>query len=312
MKLTYVIEQLSFVLLMTFAQAHASVRLPNLIADHMVVQRNAPVSIWGWADAREQVTVSFRGQAKSVTAGPDGHWQVLLDPMQSGGAFEMSILGTNSNQIVLRDVLVGEVWVASGQSNMWWPVRLSANSKNEIAKASYPNIRLFTVKQVVVRAPMPDTDGNWTAVSPETVADFSAVAYFFGREINERARVPVGLIDASWGATPVEGWISRPSLDGDLAFQPLLWRWKKALDEYPWAMERYRKQASEWEKEAAAAKEHGKALPKKPFPPLGSGYFETYRYDPQCAEPVDSRRVIQCDDCALDIIFDSRCHLVPG
>src|SRR5712692_9464308 len=227
----------SFILLQGLFQLQAAVRLPSLIGDHMVIQRNLQVSIWGWADPGEQVTVSFRNQQKATTAGADGQWDVFLDPMQAGGPFEMRIAGKNS--VTLGDVLVGEVWIASGQSNMWWPVRLAANPQKEIAEANYPQVRLFTVKQTVSDKGLEDVDGKWTAVSPATIVDFSAVGYYFGREIHRHLKVPVGLISSSWGATPAEAWTSRSVLEADLALQPILWNWKRILLEYPYAMDRY-------------------------------------------------------------------------
>src|SRR5687768_10826838 len=124
-----------FISLVCLSESRAAIRLPNLIGDHMVIQRNARASIWGWADVGEAVTVAFQNQRKTSIAGTDGRWRVFLDPMPAGGLFEMRIAGTNS--ITLSDVMVGEVWICSGQSNMWWPVRLSADAKNEIAKANY-------------------------------------------------------------------------------------------------------------------------------------------------------------------------------
>src|ERR1700738_5118563 len=147
----------------------------------MVIQRNQQVSIWGWADPGEHVTIFFRSQHRTTAAGDDGRWRVLLDPVEAGGPFEMRISGKNS--VTLRDVLVGEIWIASGQSNMWWPVRMAGNPQKEIAQANYPDIRLFTVKQTVSEKPLEDVEGKWTVTAPATVQDFSAVGYYFAREI---------------------------------------------------------------------------------------------------------------------------------
>ena len=265
---------LCFVLLQGLSDAEAVVRLPAVIGDHMVIQCNMQDSIWGWADADEQVSVYLGRQQKATRAGADGRWRIFLDPIQPGGPFEMRIAGKNS--ITLHDVLVGEVWVASGQSNMWWPVRFSANAQNETAEANYPNIRLFTVKQAVSDEVLDNVDGEWTAVTPATVPDFSAVAYYFGREIHQHFRVPVGLMNSSWGATPAEAWTSRSALESNLALQPILWNWQKVLLAYPYGWERYQKQLADWKNALAAAKAQGKPAPHRPFPPLGSGHFHTF------------------------------------
>jgi sialate O-acetylesterase len=265
---------LSFILLQGLFDAQAVVRIPAVIGDHMVIECNMHDSIWGWADPGEQVAVSLGNQEKTTRAGADGQWRIFLDPMSAGGPFEMRIAGKNS--ITLHDVLVGEVWVASGQSNMWWPVRFAANPQNEIAQANYPKIRLFSVKQTVSDEALDNVDGKWTTVTPATIADFSAVAYYFGREIHQHFGVPVGLIDSSWGATPAEAWTSRPALEANLALQPILWNWKKALLAYPYAWERYQRQLRDWKEQSSEAKANGKTEPHRPFPPLGSGHFHTF------------------------------------
>ena len=278
---------MSLVLIASLVEAQAAIRLPSVIGDHMVLQRRMHVSVWGGADPGEEIVVSFREQRKRARAEANGNWKIMLDPMEAGGPFEMRIEG--KDKILLRDILVGEVWLASGQSNMWWPVKLATNPEKEIAEANYPQIRLFTVKEVVSdRADLARgfvigkprfglfdlqnaPDRPWTAASPDTVANFSAVAYFFGREIHRHLRVPVGLIHCSWAGSEAEPWVSRESLEADLSLQPILWNWKKVLLDYPYAVERYQNQLRDWEKQSARAKEEGRAEPSRPGPPLGPG-----------------------------------------
>ena len=186
--------------------ARADVVLPKVIASHMVLQQKMPLTIWGTADRDEEVTVSIGDNKSTTKAGADGKWSVKLKEMTAGGPHEMVVKG--KNEIKLVDVLIGEVWVASGQSNMEWSVSNSNNPKDEIAAAKYPNIRLFHVRKVPAVTPANEVvlDRDWSECSPETIANFSAVAYFFGREIHKELNVPVGLINTSWGGTAIEPW----------------------------------------------------------------------------------------------------------
>lgn len=202
----------------------AEVRLPKVIASQMVLQQEKPATIWGWAEAGEKVVVELESARAETTAGADGKWAVKLNPPQAGGPYEMHIVG--SNTIKLTDILVGEVWVCSGQSNMQWSVRQSANPDTEIAAGNHPNLRLFTVARNPSPEPLADCQGNgqgsWVACTPQTVADFSAVAYSFGRELQKELKVPIGLINTSWGGTICEAWTSKPTLETDPDFAPIL------------------------------------------------------------------------------------------
>ena len=247
----------------------AEISLPALISDHMVLQRDIDVTIWGWADPGELVEVSFRGQQVKGQADEEGAWKVVLQPMGAGGPDELTVKGKNS--IVIQDVLVGEVWVASGQSNMQWSVSRSANPEQEIAKANYPKIRLFAVPRTVADKPQEDVDAEWTATSPETIPDFSAVAYFFGRELRQQINVPIGLIHSSWGGTPAESWTSQGSLLANASLHPIVWNWKKVLLDYPYAMADYEAAASEWDR----LKAEGKEVDRRPRAPQGPGHSWT-------------------------------------
>jgi sialate O-acetylesterase len=201
--------------------ARADVKLPKVIASHMVLQQKLPIPIWGTADADEEVTVSIGDNTATTKAGADGKWSLKLKEMTAGGPHEVVVKG--KNEIKLIDVLIGEVWVASGQSNMEWPVSASDNPKEEIAAAKYPNIRLFHVKKVPSVTPADEVvlDREWSECAPTTVGNFSAVAYFFGREIHKELDVPVGLINTSWGGTAIEPWTPIVGFESVESLQPL-------------------------------------------------------------------------------------------
>lgn len=189
--------------------AAADVRLPNVIDSNMVLQRDAPLPIWGWADPGEKVTVSISGNEATTTADDNGDWSVRLAAMSVGGPHEMTVKG--NNEIVLNNILVGEVWVCSGQSNMQWSTNRADNAEDEIAAANFPKIRLFNIPRVPAGTPQADVEAEWTECTPETVPGFSAVAYFFGRELHQELDVPIGLIETAWGGTRIEPWTT---LDG--------------------------------------------------------------------------------------------------
>ena len=188
--------------------ASADVTLPRVLGSNMVLQRDLPVPVWGWAEAGEKVTVSFAGQSKSSTAGDDGKWMVKLDPLKaSAKAASLSIQG--KNKLTLENILVGEVWICSGQSNMEWSISRSMNPKEEIAASNHPNIRLFNVPGHTV-SPVPNDKaarpGSWQVCSPKTSGGFSAVGYYFGRRLQKELGVPVGLVGSNWGGTRIEPW----------------------------------------------------------------------------------------------------------
>lgn len=194
-------------LLLSF-HLNAEVTLPKVIGSHMVLQRNTPVKIWGWADKGERITVTMAGQSTKAKADKEGKWEAVLEPMEAGGPFEMKIEGKNT--LALEDILIGDVWICSGQSNMEWSVSNSNNAQEEIAAANFPEIRLLDVPHNVQLQPADDIpDAAWTRCTPETVGNFSAVGYFFGRKLHRELGVPIGLISTNWGGTNVETWTSR-------------------------------------------------------------------------------------------------------
>ena len=231
------------VLLLAFllpgAAASAQVTLPKILASHMVVQRDLPVHVWGTAAPGEDVTVQFRGETRTTKAGPLGPWSLYLKPGGAGGPFQMIVEGepgsgvavASPQRIELDDVLVGDVWVASGQSNMEFLMRTAATAEADLPHAANDHIRLLIVKKRAVDFPQEDieTDG-WVASSPDTARDFSAVAWYFAREIEQREHVPVGVIDSPWGGTPAEAWTRMAALGADAALAPAFISWGKLTE----------------------------------------------------------------------------------
>jgi len=191
-------------------EAQADVKLASVFSDGMVLQRDRTLAVWGTADAGESVSVSLAGNQAQTAADGDGAWSVHLPAAAAGGPHELVAKGKNA--ITLKDVLVGEVWVCSGQSNMQWPLSESLNAAEEIAAADHPTIRLLQVPATISDEPLANLSMRWQPCSPSTIPNFSAVGYFFGRKLNEDLGVPVGLINSSWGGTCSEAWTSRESL----------------------------------------------------------------------------------------------------
>ncbi|AMV20392.1 sialate O-acetylesterase [Planctomyces sp. SH-PL14] len=211
--------------------AFADVKLGSPFQHHMVLQRDANVPVWGWADAGEGVTVTIRGQAKSAKAGDDGKWTVTLDPLSaSSEATSLTVKG--KNEIKLDDVLVGEVWVCSGQSNMEWSIAASIDPDLESSGANFPQIRLLQIPNVPMMEPQQTCGGEWKVCTPDAVRGFSAVGFFFGRQLHQTLGVPVGLIASDWGGTPAEAWTSPEAMAGTAELQPVVDRWKGMVANY--------------------------------------------------------------------------------
>ena len=244
----------------------ADVTLPALLADHMVIQRGLPVHVWGMAAPHEAVSVAFRGETKSATTDNDGRWSVFLSPGEAGGPFELTIKATNT--IVLNDVLVGDVWVASGQSNMEFAMTSLVNSEPEIAAAQFPKVRIFIVKHKPADYPLENVESKgWAACTPETVADSSAVAYFFARNIQQKLGVPIGLIETFWGGTAAESWTSLHGLSADASLMPVFSERAKTLAEESTTRLRQEKEEREYQVAVAQAKADGKPIPWRQWHP---------------------------------------------
>jgi sialate O-acetylesterase len=245
--------------------ALADVKLPAIFGSHMVLQRDQKDRVWGWAEPGEEVTVRIAGQEKSAKADPDGAWQVMLDPMPAGGPHTMTVQGKNTVQF--DDVLVGEVWICSGQSNMQWPVGATKDADLEIAAAKYPNIRLITVPNRGTQEPQKDFRGHWVLCSPSTVGGFSAVGYLFGRQLHQTLGVPIGLINDAWGGSACEAWIRRDLLTADPKYAAMMQNWAEIEKNYPKAKEEYQAKYAAWRKEADQAKAEQKRPPRPPQNP---------------------------------------------
>lgn len=189
----------------------AEVRVSPLFSDNMVVQQNQPVKVWGTADKHEKIAGYFCGQKKEVKADRQGKWMLAFDPMNYGGPYVMEIEG-KKNRIEIKNILVGEVWLCSGQSNMEWTMEKVNNAEYELSHADYPMIRTFNVARTIYTTPQEIIDGSWTVCSPATVSTFSAVAYFFARKLHTELNIPVGIINSSWGGTDIETWISESAI----------------------------------------------------------------------------------------------------
>lgn len=187
------------------AIASAEVKLPTVIDSHMVLQRDAPLPIWGWADEGEVITVTTGKNSAKATAGADGKWSVTLPAMKADGKTH-SLTVAGSNTIELEDILIGEVWVGSGQSNMEWQLKSTHGSDEAIKAADFKNIRLFHVPKVQKPAPADDVAADWKVCTTENIPAFSAVLYYYGKKLHEELDVPVGLINSSWGGSPIEPW----------------------------------------------------------------------------------------------------------
>lgn len=189
---------------------HAAVTLPRVFGNNMVLQRDKPIPVWGKASPGEKVTVVFAGQEKVTTAGENGRWRVTLDPLPANKK-PQNLMVRGPNELVFTNVLVGEVWLCSGQSNMEWPLDKSANPEEEKAAATFPEIRHFKIPRTSSAFPQWNTKGSWQVCSPKTVGGFSAVGYFFARELYRQLDVPIGLINSTWGGTAIEPWMSPES-----------------------------------------------------------------------------------------------------
>ncbi len=214
MKKTFLLIGLAFTLVHIKAQKPSgeNIQLPKIFSNHMVLQQQEPIRIFGTADPKGTVVVRLNDHKTSTKVDKTGKWLLELPAMEAGGPFELRVKG-KSQEILFRDVLIGEVWFCSGQSNMQWDVSRAKNADKEIANANYPEIRLFTVPKETAVLPADDlSSGKWEICSPATVADFSAVAYYFGRKLHKDLNVPVGLINSSWGGTEVEAWTSIESI----------------------------------------------------------------------------------------------------
>ncbi|MCD0490334.1 sialate O-acetylesterase [Pedobacter sp. MC2016-14] len=243
--------------------------VPNsLFSEHAVLQRNMPVPVWGTARNGEKVTVEFAGQ-KAETVAADGRWIVKLKPLKAGGPFVMTIKGDNA--VTINDILVGEVWVCSGQSNMAFKMATRVtNGVQEIADAKYPQIRQYYVPNKAGQQ-ITDIGSKWIVCSPETITGFTAVGYFFARDLYKKLNIPFGIILSAVGGTPVENWTSREALSSSPEFKNIVSSYENGVSTYPMRLEKYKNEEAaileKYKLDTATARKEGKPLPNKPSAP---------------------------------------------
>lgn len=256
---------LSFVLFSALAPlASAEVKLPAVLTDGMVVQRGIPIHLWGSADIDEAVSVEFRGEKRSTKPDALGRWHIYMSPGAAGGPFALTITGKNT--IRFTDVLVGDVWLASGQSNMEFRTEQIQNAESELSNAEFPQIRVLQIEKRSSPFPLPEVVTNgWHHCSRETIAKFSAIGFLFAREIHQREKIPLGVIDSTWGGTSIESWTSIAATGSDATLMPIVRaRGMRMEQQVEWQMQR--------EAEALAKKRGEKvaAVPWRPDPPMWS------------------------------------------
>ena len=257
------------VILLTVAQhAPANVKLPAIFSDHMVLQAGANAPVWGWAEAGEEIQVAIAGQTKTTTAGKDGKWMVKLDALRAGKPIVLTVAG--KNMLTINDVLVGDVWLCAGQSNMRMTVDDSKDFPQEKAAANFPKIRHYKEESELAASPREQCAGHWLVCTPDTVGGFSAAGYFFGREIHQKTGIPIGLITCAVGNSTISAWTSWKAMKPHAEFKQMLagceksqaaWNPDKALAEY-------QKQRAAWQVTDARAKAEGKPAPWHPGKPI--------------------------------------------
>ena len=251
------------------AHVSATVSLPNIFGDNMVLQQGMAVPVWGWADPGEVVTVLFAGQTRQATADAAGKWSLKLDALQATSTpSEMTVSG--KNRIVYKNVVVGEVWFCSGQSNMEFRVRDSDNAQQEMAAANLPMIRHFQAPRIVASAPGKNVNAHWSVTTPQNVGNESAIAFYFGRTLHQALKVPVGLINCSWGGTRIEPWTPLCGFEGTPKLEGILKRVRTSIPGTPEHTDAYTKYAEAmkgWLNTSRAEFDAGKALTPPPaFP----------------------------------------------
>lgn len=234
----------------------------------MVLQAGKPSTIWGWAEPKEDVTVTIAGKTAKTTANQDGKWSVKLEVPASGSPLDMTVTGKNSLKV--SDILVGEVWICSGQSNMEWSLKQASTADTDIPAANFPAIRHFKVAKNAIATPQEDVLGEWQICSPETAGNFTAVGFFFGRELHKELGTPIGLVGTNWGGTPAEAWTSWKALEANPSFKSMLERAEASAASYdPEKVKAaHEKALADWKIKAQAAKDEGKPAPRQPSAPV--------------------------------------------
>jgi len=265
--------------------AWSDVTLPGVFGDNMVLQRGMKVPVWGKSAPGEKVFVAINGEKARTKAGKNGRWMVRLNKMKAGGPYELTVNGDNI--VSFKNVMVGDVWVCSGQSNMAWPVERVRHIEDDIAGANFNEIRYFSASYDRSDTPLYDfsrENSGWTPCTPETVKKFSAVAFFYGRELHKELNVPIGLLHASIGGTVLEAWMSRESLESEPDLVPIIEYWDELKKNWPKVKERYDTEIARLEQEKAV----GNWIPEKPKQPRGpnSSAFYSCLYNAMIAPMI--------------------------
>jgi sialate O-acetylesterase len=253
----------------------ADVVLAPPFQDHMVLQRDRALPVWGRAAPGERVRVGLVGNAPmETTADATGRWRVSL-PARPADTVPTELVVEGANRIVVRDVLIGEVWLCSGQSNMEFRLRFAATAQEDIAHADLPQIRQLKIARNPAEEPRDQVGAQWSVCSPATAGEFTAVGFHFARELWHSLRVPIGIINSSHGNSPVESWMSRDALASAPEFAPVVQRWAQVLASYPEAASRHAAAIAKWEAVAARASAENKPAPPKPAAPIGPGHHQS-------------------------------------
>lgn len=256
----------------------AEIQLAPLFSDGAVLQCDKPLAVWGTARPGDVVQIAFAGQTRFAIASSDGRWVAMLDAVPANGIGADLVVSGKGETHAIHDVVVGEVWLCSGQSNMEFKVSQAENAEREIAAANFPLLRHVRIERQSSATPADQVGtSGWKAATPTNVGDFTAVGYYFARDLQQRLGVPIGLIHSSWGGTPVEAWMSPLALAGDPAFQRVMQRWQEEVAAYPAAYSEYEARLAAWTAAQAAAKARGdKAYAMwarqnpQPWPPHGA------------------------------------------
>jgi sialate O-acetylesterase len=252
----------------------AEIQTSAVFGDGMVLQREKPIHVWGWSAPNSSVKVTLAGKQAQATSDQDGRFDVELPSLEAGGPHEMTI-AAGDDTLKFEDILIGEVWVCSGQSNMQWPVSASNDSDLEALAADFPNIRLISVPQVGSQEAKNSFNGQWEKCTPETVKSFSAVGFYFGRQLHQTLDVPIGLIDNAWGGSAAEAWVRRDVLRSSGKFDELLAKWRETEANYDHdaAMAQYRERLEKWQQEKKGGR------PRPPRNPLAGQHRPANLYN---------------------------------
>lgn len=227
MKIRFIISAVNILTVLTLSNAWADVSLPAVIGDNMVLQQETNAVIWGFAEPGESISIKaeWLNKVNKTRTDAAGRWQLSIKTPKAGGPYSMEIVG--NNKITIKNILIGEVWICTGQSNMEWPISWLPKAMNDISNSTNPNIRLFLVKKDIKTTPQKDCTGSWQECGPDSIPMFSAVAYYYGRELFNKLNVPVGLISSSYGGSTVEAWMTEEALERDPDYEPILERMRK-------------------------------------------------------------------------------------